>query len=381
MQPHPKKLRVLVVGQTPPPYHGQGIMIQMLVDGQYDRMELRHVRMNFSQSLDEIGKIRIGKLLHLISIILQIYLAKLTFRPQVLYYPPAGPNKAPLVRDAAILIATRWLFDRTVFHFQASGCSEFIPTLSNKLKKLVQFALRRPHLAIELSESTVSDGEFLHARRIVHIPNAAYDETDRFPRTPQSMRHEDAPIRILYLGTMCEGKGALVLLEACKRLSELAAERKVNFHVDFVGGFQPLEFRNEIESYIEKHAIQDLVTLHGQLTGDGKWERLAQADLFCFPSHYSSEGFPVVLVEAMAFSLPVVSTYWRGIPDIVEDGVTGNLVQIMDANAIAEALQRLIADSKLRDRYGQQGRAKYLSLYTPVKHRSMMEEAICSTFK
>lgn len=373
MSPNKTKLRVLVVGQTPPPYHGQGIMIQMLVDGQYQEMDLRHIRMNFSQSLDEIGKVRFGKLLHLLAIILRVYWTRVTFQPQVLYYPPAGPNKAPLIRDAAILIATRWLFRRTVFHFQASGCSEFIPKLSNFWRRIVLAGLRQPDLAIELSDRTVSDGRYLGARKIVKIPNASPDQTTRIP-SKASDSPDRSPVRILYLGTMCEGKGSLILIQACKHLEDSG----LDFEVHLVGGFQPLAFEQEAQNLIASLGLSHRIHLLGQLTGDAKWEQFAQADLFCFPSHYSSEGFPVVLVEAMSYSLPIVSTQWRGIPDIVDNNQTGFLVPPRNPTALADCLKCLIQNSEMRRNFGNNARTKYLEEYTPEKHRQKMEDAMLS---
>jgi glycosyltransferase involved in cell wall biosynthesis len=55
--------------------------------------------------------------------------------------------------------------------------------------------------------------------------------------------------------------------------------------------------------------------------------------VFCFPSFFNSEAFPVVLLEALACGLPIVSTRWRGIPSIVDDGECGLLVEPRDDQA------------------------------------------------
>jgi glycosyltransferase involved in cell wall biosynthesis len=75
----------------------------------------------------------------------------------------------------------------------------------------------------------------------------------------------------------------------------------------------------------------------------GRWYRAA--DIFCLPSIY--EGFPVAILEAMAAGLPVVSTSVSGIPEAVEAGVTGLLVEPEDAAGLTRALERLAADAEL----------------------------------
>ena len=61
------------------------------------------------------------------------------------------------------------------------------------------------------------------------------------------------------------------------------------------------------------------VRFHGVLDGDAKWRMFAETDALCLPTHYESETFPTVLLEAMSMSLPVVATRWRGIPEMAGD--------------------------------------------------------------
>jgi glycosyltransferase involved in cell wall biosynthesis len=71
-----------------------------------------------------------------------------------------------------------------------------------------------------------------------------------------------------------------------------------------------------------------------------------------------AEGVPVVLMEAMASGVPVVSTSIAGVPELVEAGVSGLLVPPGDANAVAAAVSKLLADPELRTQLGNRGRAK-----------------------
>jgi glycosyltransferase involved in cell wall biosynthesis len=358
-----KPIKVLVVGQTPPPYHGQSVMIQMLVDGPIAGVEVHHLRMAFSSSLDQVGRFQIGKAFHLLYLIVAIYWMRFRYRIRVLYYPPTGPNRIPLIRDTLLLISTRWLFHRTVFHFQASGVSELIPRLPSWQQFFIRQAMFKPDAAIQLSELTVADGSFFRAKHIYFVPNAAEDHSPSMSREQATATTTEA-CRILYVGTVCEEKGILYLLEALEKLRKDSP----TIHLDIVGGFQPSDFENVVRARLNALSLNSIVTVHGQKTGNEKWQMFANANIFCFPTFYPSEGFPCVLVEAMSFSLPIVSTHWRGIPSIVDEGKTGFLVQIKNSELLALRIETLCSDRKLRTEMGLQARLRYEREFTRPKH-------------
>lgn len=381
--------RVLVVGQTPPPFHGQSIMIQMLVDGPIEGAEIHHLRMAFSDNMDQVGRFQIGKIFHLFYLIVAMFWLRLRHRINVLYFPPAGPNRIPLIRDTLLLLPTRWLFRRTVFHFQASGVSELITKLPRWQRFFVMRALLRPDAAIQLSELTVADAKFLESKQIHYIPNAAYDhagtrktfrpnaEVGKPRIAPSAVVEGRSRTRILYVGTVCETKGILILLDALESLQP----ESVAIHLDIVGSFQPSSFEAVVRSRIESLKLASVVSVHGQQIGDAKWNIFAKADLFCFPSFYESEGFPCVLVEAMSFSLPIVSTHWRGIPSIVEDGETGFLVETNEPHQLAQRILQLATNALLRARMGREARIRYERQFTRPRYLESMAKVFADVVK
>ncbi len=120
--------------------------------------------------------------------------------------------------------------------------------------------------------------------------------------------------------------------------------------------------RAELEAQIAELGLTDRVALLGGRTQDEVAALLGQADLFVLPSVIAStgqmEGIPVALMEAMASRLPVISTRISGIPELVEDGVSGLLVEPEDEDALAAALIALGQDPALRARMGESGQRK-----------------------
>ncbi|MCB0778125.1 MAG: glycosyltransferase, partial [Flavobacteriales bacterium] len=106
------------------------------------------------------------------------------------------------------------------------------------------------------------------------------------------------------------------------------------------------------------------------------FRHFAACDIFCFPSHFEAESFGLVLVEAMQFARPVVSTHWRGIPSVVSDGVNGYLVPVEDPGAVAGRLGVLADSPELRRRMGEEGRRIFEQRFTLERFQRNMEDAL-----
>ena len=191
------------------------------------------------------------------------------------------------------------------------------------------------------------------ARNKIHIIHCGVD-TSVFSPHRQSLAQR--PFQILCVASFEEVKGHKYLIEAC----QLLRDRGVDFVCHLVGD-GPL--RPEIEAQITAAGIVDQVRLHGGLPRAEVVRMLAEADVMALASvptrSGKREGIPVVLMEAMASGLPVVTSAISGIPELVDSGC-GLLVLPGDATALADGLLKLKEDAKLRDRMGQAGRERVL---------------------
>jgi glycosyltransferase involved in cell wall biosynthesis len=370
--------RILVVGQTPPPLHGQAIMIEKMLQGDYGNVELYHVRMAFSSDIGQVGKLRLQKLWELIRVIGKIWVGRLVHRARVLYYPPAGPAVIPVLRDIAILLTTRWAFEKTIFHFHAGGLADLYEGLSPFARFLFRLAYFKPDLAIRVSQHAPRDGEKLRALKECVIPNGIEDEAaifrcaqEKSGRLAMSVERDPSAATILFVGVLRESKGVMILLEACR----LLREKGILCRASLMGAFESAQFEQEVRDFVHGKGLTSSVTFLGTLTGDAKREAFSTADIFCLPTYYESETFGLVLVEALSFGLPVVATHWRGIPDVVEDGVCGFLVPVRDPPSVAEKLELLIQDQVLRRSMGEQGRKRYLEHFTIDKYHQRLKAA------
>lgn len=361
-------VRVVAVGQTPPPFGGQADTMELFVTGRYRLLEVSHVRMAFSRDTADIGKARPGKVLHLIGLIARVLWRRTRTKDAVLYYPP-GANPVPVLRDLAVLLCTRWAFRATAFHFHAAGVSELEPRLPRLLRPLFRAAYGGAELAIQTSALNPPDGRRLGAHRVVVVPSG-------IPDHPLAQRerddHRPGPPVLLYVGVLRESKGLLVLAAACRRLQE----RGLDFRLHLMGAFESREFEVTLRSALARGGLEERTVFLGSRTGDEKWECFRASDIFCYPTHFEVESFGLVCVEAMQFSLPVVATRWRGVPSVVTEGEGGLLVPPRDPAAFEAALARLLEDSALRQEMGRRGRELYLERFTEERFRRDMEAAL-----
>ena len=362
-------LRILVVGQTPPPFGGQAVMIEALLSGRYQRVRLFHVRLAFSDDMDSVGRFQWRKLVVLFTTSFKVWWARLQHGTPVLYYPPSGPNLVPVLRDLVLLTATRWCFSRTVFHFHAGGVSGFRQRLPRLARPLFSLAYGRPSLAIRTAAENPDDGAVLGARRSVVVPNGIPDMRGT---VPEKQAPESGPCTILFTGVLIPSKGVRVLLEAFRLL---VGEGR-NVRLELMGRWGDEAFRRDCERYLQEEGLTGSVRFLGVKRDREKLGHFAGCDIFCFPSHFEAESFGLVLVEAMQFAKPVVSTHWRGIPSVVSDGVNGFLVPVEDPAAVADRLCRLLDDPGLRRRMGEEGRRIFEQRFTLERFQRNMEEAL-----
>jgi glycosyltransferase involved in cell wall biosynthesis len=369
-------LKVLIVGQTPPPFGGQAVMIERLVNTKFADVELIHVRMGFSSNMNEIGRVRLSKIAHLLVVIFRIIYHRFVDGVRILYYPPAGPDFVPMVRDIIVLLSTRWLFEKTIFHFHAGGISELYDRLPRWQRWLYRRAYFDADAAIRISELTPEDGKLLHAKSEFVISYGIDDLCPDFnsPLYPVEAK-PNSRLRILFVGILRESKGVNVLFEACG----LLAARGVPFELELMGQWHSEKFAADMAKRIAELGLSGQVKFLGVLTGQEKLAAFRRANLFCFPSFFNCEAFPVVLLEAMSCGLPIVSTWWRGIPSIVDDGATGLLVNPHNVEDTADRIEKLAKNPELRQRLGFAGRAKFVREFSYHRHASRMRSAFLQT--
>lgn len=179
------------------------------------------------------------------------------------------------------------------------------------------------------------------------------------------------PFMILCIGTLHEVKGQAYLIDACHQLRA----KGHNFECHFVGDGPD---RQALTELVEKAGLSDKVHFHGRLTRDEIARLLLDADVLTAPSVPTRdgrrEGIPVVLMEAMGSGVPVIASNLSGIPELVNDQLTGMLVTPRDSTSLANALERYIKNPDLRLHLGRAGREKVVNEFDLNKNAAKLAQ-------
>lgn len=356
---------------TPPPVHGSSMVGKAIKESVSINKAFVccYINLGTSRTIDEIGKNPFKKITRYFFILKQVLVHLIRFKPDLCYLAITAKGVG-FYKDAVIALIVKLFGIKLVYHFHNKGIS------TRQHKALDNFLYRKVFInahAILLSKHLYPDiQKYVPENNVHYCPNG-------IPESTASQKPKDTgnPVEILFLSNLIESKGVFVLLEACNILHQ----KGISYHCIYVGGEGDLNAQ-QFQEKVKELGLSGRVVYKGKKYGIEKENAFSSADIFVFPTYYHNETFGLVNLEAMQHSLPVVSTFEGGIPDIVEDGETGFLVPQNDAKALAEKLEILIKNPELRVSMGQTGQKKYEKEFTlntfETRLKNILNEIITS---
>jgi glycosyltransferase involved in cell wall biosynthesis len=207
--------------------------------------------------------------------------------------------------------------------------------------------IKNANSAIAQSNDMKRVMQAIYPREIAVVPMGI--ELEEYKDRCSEKGRETPQKRIIFVGRFDPVKGLDNLLRAMNSVGKVLPDAQLIL----VGDGKE---RKNLESLADSLGIRDSVDFAGRLNGEKKTEYLCQADLFVLPS--ISEGFGIVILEAMACGLPVVATRVGGVPDLVEDGVNGYLVESRDFQEMAKKIILLLQNPTLHHQIATNNRKK-----------------------
>lgn len=360
-----KKDTILFLIQLPPPVNGVSVMNRALIDSPRIRERYRQivVPISMNRAMNGLGKFALGKLFKSVGIFFSLFWALLRYRPDVVYVT-VSPFGYAFCRDFFYISLIRLFRRQRILHVHGKGIASF--AAARPLARWMYRLMFRNSRVVCLSERLVEDVRPVYSGRPFVVNNGVADHfRESVPRDSSSC------LRVLYLSNLTPSKGVLDYIQALA----LLRDGGVAFTGAIVGA--PAGVTETIlKRRIHELKLDDCVAFLGPKYDGEKWQVLQDAEVLVFPTYFRNEAFPVSILEAMQFALPVISTGEGAIPDIVDDGKTGFLVPAHNPAAIAAKLELLAGDPDLRLAMGMAARKKYNEKYTLTVFESNMLQVL-----
>lgn len=210
-------------------------------------------------------------------------------------------------------------------------------------------------------------------RHFTKMPDVIHNGVvDRFTKSELSNRAVAGRFNIAVVGRLSSEKGHRFLFDAISKIKEQREDGWGGLLHVFGKGTEKQE--RDLKKIVVDLKLDEDIVFHGFVREMPK--AIEGFDLLVLSS-FEVESLPMVILEAMSLSIPVVATDIGGVCEIIEDGVSGLVVATRDPDALCRAILRLMDDSTLRARISKNGRQRFISEFTAAKMAHKYKDLLC----
>ena len=353
------KNKILIIGPTPPPYHGVSVATEMILNSNLQRkFKIIHLDTADRRDLSNIGKIDFTNIYLASEHFLKFIWLCIREKPEVIYVP-ISQTILGYLRDCLFLVPAKIFHKKIIVHLHGGYFRKFYEGSSKLMKNLIEWTLKEVKRTIVLGENLryIFQG-LVPDERIVVVPNGLNEEPFKKQNSISQTKFKNH-IHILFLSNLIKSKGYFDVIKAIPQVIKNHNNVKFIFAGEFRGNYKE---KIEVFKYIKQNKLDSVVKFMGVVTGKKKIKLLLSSDVFVFPSY--NEGHPFVILEAMATGLPVITTDVGAIRETVIDKENGFIIEKNNPKQIAEKIITLIKNPELRKKMGEKSRQRFLKYYT-----------------
>ncbi|MEQ8390970.1 MAG: glycosyltransferase family 4 protein [Thalassospira sp.] len=334
-----KRAKIIAMVQLPPPMHGAAKMNQHAVEALSQDFDLHLIEMRFATDLSDIARFSLRKLSIAIWLLLRLIWALPGSRALYICFAPSG---GAYYRDCLYVLMAKMFDVPAILHLHGQG----LPKMrQSRLGRWLQNHVLAKQTVILLGETLRPEVDGL-ACNIAIIPNCLDDTA--FSTAPSNDWHPQKSVQILWLSNLFRAKGIETLIAVCA----LLRDQGMPCDLTIAGSVGDMN-EADIKALLIDFAMTDTARYIGAVSQSDRKAAFDQADLFVLPSHYANEAQPLVVLEAMAAGIPVITSNIATLPEFVRDGETGRLCPPENpaalANAIRDAVGSPTQTTKMRE--------------------------------
>lgn len=250
-------------------------------------------------------------------------------------------ERGSFYRKAIFLLIGKTFGVPVIIHLHGANFDDFYNS-SSAQRKLCDYILNKADKLIVLSVQWKNYySSIVPSENIEVLYNGVFTDPNK-----RNYRRSNAQPICLFLGRLGKRKGTYDLIDAVDILKNKGVKAKF-----LLAGDGEIE---EVKQTVEKKSLQDYIEVMGWVNSERREELLKRSDVLVLPSY--NEGLPMAILEAMSHSLPIVSTFVGGIPEVISNGKNGFLIQAGNVHDLARSLEELIHNEQLRQSMGEENK-------------------------
>jgi glycosyltransferase involved in cell wall biosynthesis len=357
-----KASKILFLTQLPPPIHGASkineyIKTSILINEKFDT---DHINIITAKDLSDVQKFSWSKVVVIAKLYLKIIKSCLSTRYDLVFVTLSTDGIAFYKSALVWMLAAAFIKNRVIMLHEKG-----IETTAQKngLNRFITRWMINGSNLIVTSKLLLAEFDSYTAKKYVVCSGTPGNSTAR----NGDVMVGSAP-KLLYLSNLIVEKGILVFIEICTELTR----RRFVFHANIIGKESDVSMA-ELHTLIRERGLDRQVTLVGPKYNEEKDAYLQDSDFLIFPTFYKRETTPLVIQEAFKFGLVPISSPEGGIPDLIEDGVDGFVIDPEDVSQYCDKIMWLSAHHERLNAFRKAGQAKFDRRFSlPVFEKNMV---------
>lgn len=318
-KPKMTKEKTLFILHCSPPIHGASKAGDSILTSAKIKEELtsKFIKIKSSKTIDEVGLFRMLKMVYFLELFIKVGLALIFFRPKIVYYTPS-PAGFAFYRDLVVSLPIKFyrLFCKSTmfYHYHSRGINKFV-TKSPTNRKLTNFLLKGSSIILGSKILKFESEQLTSPNHVFYLNNGVVDQlTNEAFEVIVRARLSDSTLRLLFLSNLMKEKGYDVVLDIAKTMKSNGYK---DVKIDFAGSWGSQEDEIYFNEYVSAHQLDHIVTYHGLVSGKKMDELFRASKIFIFPSTYRKEVFPLSILEALSYGVPVLAFDIAAVSEII----------------------------------------------------------------
>ncbi|RXJ52446.1 glycosyltransferase family 4 protein [Gelidibacter gilvus] len=332
MKKERQKNKILFLIQLPPPIHGVSVINEHIYNldifnGPFRKDE---VELKFSNNLETLSQLSFEKIFRTFKIAYSLIKKCITFRPNFIYFTISPANNT-FYRDLLYVLIIKVMRVHPIYHLHGKGIADNI-TKHGFLLKIYRWVFNNATI-IHLSDGLLASE--ITPLNLTNTKTYTLQNGIKKVEGSSSFKLEEKEDDILFLSNLFPSKGIFVLLEAL----QLVVKKRPLIKVNIVGDTVNADILQKVNDKIESSGLKKNVIIHGSKTGSQKNAFFESSKIFVHPT--LNDAFPLVILEALQYGLPVISTFEGAIPEIIDQN-TGVLLPKNQPKMLADEIVKML---------------------------------------